>query len=55
MYSVMAKIVYTINTRTPTNHADRPLFVTYSVPSARSVNLFNYFRPLWQALPQLFS
>ena len=25
----MAKIMYTINTRTPTNHADRPLFVTY--------------------------
>jgi hypothetical protein len=27
-YSVMAKITYTINTSTPTNHAERPLFVT---------------------------
>ena len=27
-YSVMAKMRYTASTSTPTNHADRPLFVT---------------------------
>ena len=52
MYSVMAKIVYTINTRTPTNHADRPLFVTYSVRSAKRQS-FQLLPPLWQALPQI--
>ena len=29
----MAKIKYTINTRTPTNHVDRPLFVTRTAVS----------------------